>query len=112
MKWLTLDAIKKHCRIDFDCEDSLLEMYGASAEDTVLNIIGRSYTEVVELFGTDDRPVPAPLVHASILLVEHFYVQRVPATQQQLYVVPYGIDWMVKPYMRLADKTGKEVQNG
>ena len=42
MKWLTLEWIKDHSRIDFDCEDELLELYGASAEDTVLNVIARS----------------------------------------------------------------------
>ena len=108
MKWLTIDAIKKHSRIDFDCEDSLLELYGESAEETVLNVIGRSYEELVELFGTDERPVPAPLVHASLLLVELSYSQRAPITQTNLYTVPYAFDMMVKPYMRLAEKTGKE----
>lgn len=110
MKWLTIEAIKKHSRIDYDCEDSLLEMYGESAEDTVLNIINRSYTEVVELYGTDDRPIPAPLVHASLLLVELSYTQRAPVTQTNLYTVPYAFDMMVKPYMRLADR--KEANNG
>ena len=110
MKWLTIEAIKKHSRIDYDCEDSLLEMYGESAEDTVLNIINRSYTEVVELYGTDTRPVPAALVHASLLLVELSYTQRAPVTQTNLYTVPYAFDMMVKPYMRLADR--KEANNG
>ena len=110
MKWLTIEAIKKHSRIDYDCEDSLLEMYGESAEETVLNIINRSYEEVVELYGTETRPVPAPLVHASLLLVELSYTQRAPVTQTNLYTVPYAFDMMVKPYMRLADR--KEANNG
>ena len=112
MKWLTIDAIKKHSRIDYDCEDSLLEMYGESAEETVLNVIGRSYEELVEMFGMDKRPVPAPLVHASLLLVELSYTQRAPITQTNLYTVPYAFDLMVKPYMRLADKIGREANNG
>lgn len=110
MKWLTLEAIKKHSRIDYDCEDTLLEMYGESAEETVLNIINRSYEEVVETWGTDKRPAPAPLVHASLLLVELSYTQRAPISQTNLYTVPYAFDMMVKPYMRLADR--KEAQNG
>ena len=51
MKWLTLDWIKKHSRIDFNGEDDLLEMYGEAAEEAVLNIINRSYTEVIETYG-------------------------------------------------------------
>ena len=38
MKWLTLDWIKQHSRIDFDCEDDLLELYGEAAEEAVLNV--------------------------------------------------------------------------
>ena len=37
MKWLTLELIKKHSRIDSNVEDDLLTIYGESAEDTVLN---------------------------------------------------------------------------
>ena len=35
MKYLSLEYIKQHSRIDYDCEDGLLEMYGDSAEETV-----------------------------------------------------------------------------
>ena len=31
MKWLTLEYIKAHSRIDFDIDDDLLEIYGNSA---------------------------------------------------------------------------------
>jgi hypothetical protein len=79
-------------------------MYGESAEETVLNVIGRSYAEVVELYGTDDRPVPAPLVHASLMLVEQSYNQRAPISQYNLYAVRYGFELMLKPYIRLAER--------
>ena len=98
MKWLTLEWIKKHSRIDFDCEDDLLELYGESAEDTVLNVIARSYTEVIEQYGE----VPKPLFVAALMLVEVSYTQRAPITQQNMYTVPYAFDMMVKPYMKLA----------
>lgn len=38
MKWLTIEMIKTHSRIDFECEDDLLMLYADSAEQTVLNI--------------------------------------------------------------------------
>jgi uncharacterized phage protein (predicted DNA packaging) len=98
MKWLTLDWIKAHSRIDFDCEDELLTLYGESAEDTVLNVIARSYTEVIEHYGE----VPKPLHVAALMLVEVSYTQRAPMTQTNLYTVPYAFDLMVKPYMKLA----------
>ena len=98
MKWLTKEWIKKHSRIDFDCEDDLLELYGESSEDTVLNVIARRYTEVVEHYGE----VPKPLFVAALMLVEVSYTQRAPITQQNIYTVPYTFDMMVKPYMKLA----------
>lgn len=97
MKWLTLEYIKKHSRIDFDCEDDLLEMYGDSAEDTVLNVCNRTYDDLVEVYGH----IPAPLYHAALLLVDNSYQNRTPASPQQLYAVPYGFDLLVKPYMKL-----------
>ena len=99
MKWLTLDWIKKHSRIDFDCEDDLLELYGEDAEQTVLNLINRSYDELIGCYGE----IPKPLHVAALLLVETSYTQRAPVTQQNLYTVPYAFDIKVKPYMKLAN---------
>ena len=104
MKWLKIDYIKQHSRIDYDCEDGLLELYGESAEETVLNVINRTYDEVVAKFGTEDKPIPAALIHASLLLVEVSYPQRGPISQQNMYTVPYAFDMLVKPYMKLADE--------
>lgn len=103
MKWLTIDYIKQHSRIDYDCEDALLEVYGEAAEETVMNILGRDYDEIVDKFGTKEKPVPAALIHASLMLVDLSYMQRSPVSQQNMYAVPYSIDMMVKPYMKLAN---------
>mgnify|MGYP005613016187 FL=1 len=99
MKWLTLEWIKLHSRIDFDCEDDLLELYGDDAEQTVLNIINRSFDDLVEQYGE----VPKPLYVAALMLVEVSYTQRAPISQQNMYVVPYAFDMKIKPYMKLAD---------
>jgi uncharacterized phage protein (predicted DNA packaging) len=103
MKWLTIDYIKTHSRIDFDCEDSLLELYGESAEETVLDITRRTYEEIVEKWGTKDKPIPAKIIHASLLLVDLSYQYRSPVSQQNLYTVPYAFDMLIKPFMKLAD---------
>ena len=108
MKWLTIDYIKQHSRIDYDCEDDVLQLYGESAEETVLNVIARTYDEVVEKFGTKEKKVPAALIHASLMLVDLAYTQRSPISQQNMYTVPYAFDMMVKPYMKLADDKKEE----
>lgn len=109
MKWLTLEKIKAQLRIeqDFTLEDEILTMYGESAEDSVLDIIRRSYTEVIETYGN----VPTPLVHASLMLVDLSYKERGPVSSQNLYQVPYAVDFKLKPYMRLASKENKQSNN-
>ena len=106
MKWLTLDRIKAQCRIepDFTDEDTLLEEYGEEAEDTVLNTLGRSYEDVMENYGK----VPAPLRRASLMLVDAWYGTRTPIASQNMSVVPYTFDILVKPYMRLASDSNRQ----
>lgn len=97
MKWLTLSLIKAHSRIEYDCEDSLLELYANAAEETVLNIVNRSYEE---LKGEGDT-VPAPIIQASLMLVDHSYQQRSPVSSLNMSSVPYTFDTLIKPYMKL-----------
>lgn len=97
MRWVTLEYVKKHSRIDYSAEDEILDLYCQSAEETVLNIIGRTYDEVVEQYGE----MPKALVQAGLMLVDVSYMQRSPVSQTNLYAVPYTFDFLVKPYMRL-----------
>jgi uncharacterized phage protein (predicted DNA packaging) len=97
MKWLTIDWIKQHSRIDFDCENELLELYGEDAEETVLNLCNRTMEDIIEQYGQ----VPKPLYVAALMLVETSYTQRAPISMQNLYTVPYAFDMKVKPYMKL-----------
>lgn len=97
MKWLTLPLIKAHSRIEYDCEDELLELYANAAEETVLNIVNRSYEE---LKGDGDT-VPAPIIQASLMLVDHSYQQRSPVSSLNMASVPYTFDTLIKPYMKL-----------
>ena len=114
MKWLTLERIKQQCRIepDFTEEDSLLEMYGESAEEVLLNHLYRSYEDLMEVYGR----IPAPLVHASLMLVDVSYQHRSPVSPQNMSIVPYTFDILVKPYMRLtyneSDNENNETRYG
>ncbi len=99
MKWLSLDQIKAQLRIepDFTDEDELLEMYGESAEEVLLNYLNRSYEDIIEVYGH----IPAPLRHASLMIVDTSYQYRSPVSTQSMSQVPYTFDLLVKPYMRL-----------
>ena len=97
MKWLTLDYIKQHSRIDYDCEDALLELYGAAAEDTVLNYLNRTFQDMLEAYGD----VPMAIRQATLMLVDVSYQHRSPVTPTNVSLVP-TFYILVKPYMRLA----------
>ena len=109
MKYLSLEYIKQHSRIDYDCEDGLLEMYGDSAEETVAQYLNRGKTvddmvaDLKEVYGH----IPAPIYHATLMLVDVSYQYRSPVSAQNMSVVPYTFDILVKPYMRLADDDKK-----
>ena len=98
MKWLTLEWIRSHSRLLKDVDESdLLELYGEDAEETVLNLINRSYEEVMELWGK----VPKPLYVAALMLVEVDYNHRSPDSMNNMYAVKYSFDMKIKPYMKL-----------
>lgn len=97
MKWLTIDWIKQHSRIDFDCENELLELYGDDAEQTVLNICNRTLEDIIEEYGE----VPKPLWVAALMLVEVDYNHRSPESATHMYAVGYSFDMKVKKYMKL-----------
>ena len=103
MEYLTLEYIKKHSRIDFDCEDDLLELYGNSAENTMAQHLqrGKDATELVASLTEEYGKVPEPIIHATLELVDASYQHRSPADAQQMYYVLYGFDFKVKPYMKL-----------
>ena len=108
MRWLTIEKIKQQSRLDYNNEDELLEGYGESAEDTILNICNRTYEDLIEEYGK----VPAPLVQASVMLVEVSYQYRSPVSEYNLAQVPYAFDMLVKPYIRLADDNNNNNEYG
>lgn len=106
MKWTTIDYIKRHSRIDFDCEDAELELYGESAETTVLNYLNRSYQDMLEAYGD----VPAPVRQATLILVDVSYQHRSPVSPTNVSQVPYTVDIKLKPYMRLTSRATEETE--
>lgn len=111
MIWMTLAYIKQHSRLCCDGEDGVLYLYGASAEKTVMNYLDRDYDDIVGTFGTDEQPVPEPIREATLMLVDISYMQRSPVTVQNLYLVGYGFDAKLKPYMRLSGTYANDQRN-
>lgn len=105
MKFLTIDKIKQQLRLDCTCESELLDAYGNSAEATLAAYIGfmdennvPSVDKMLEAYG---GTMPAPLVQAALMLVDTSYQFRSPVSAQNMSVVPYTFDLLVKPYVKL-----------
>ena len=97
MKFLTINKIQQHLRLDCTCEAEILELYANAAEDTLLNYIGLTYAEVLTKYGS----MPTPLVQAALMLVDTSYQYRSPVSPTHLSIVPYTFDILVKPYVKL-----------
>ena len=109
MLWLTFDKIKAQLRLDdeqAEYEQDLLMAYGEAAEEAVLDLIRRSYLNVLLTFGG----VPKKLEIVSLMLVDNLYKERAPSSTVNLSTVPYSFDLMLKPLMRLTgeDEYGDE----
>ena len=103
MKFLSLEYVKQHLRLDFDCEDSLLEMYADAAEETLAAYLNRGKTvqEMVDSLTEEYGAIPASIYQAALQLVDSGYQHRSPSSPAQMYYVLYGFDRLVKPYMKL-----------
>ena len=97
MKYLTLEYIKDHSRIDYDCEDDLIEQYGEAAEETILDLVNRSYEDLLETYGK----VPARIKQATFEIADHLIRHRAPAEQVSLSSVPYNFELMLKSFIIL-----------
>lgn len=100
MKWLTLDKIKQQLRLDdaqVTDEKKTLERFGASAENSILKLLRRSYTDLLDEYGE----IPPDVEEATLMLVDLSYKQRSPVDVMNTSVVGYTFDLKVKSYMRL-----------
>ena len=97
MNFLTIDKIKQQLRLDCTCEAELLEAYGNSAEETVLDIMGCTYDEAVAKYGN----IPARAQQAALMLVDTWYQYRTPVADRKMSVVPYTFDILMKPLAKL-----------
>ena len=106
LKWLSVDAIHAHCRIDFDCEDAELEQMGITAEQAILDLTRRTYENFIDTYGR----IPDPIFNASLLLVQSLYKNRDAEEQRDSKEIAFGFSFMVKNYMVLTGGTPLEVE--
>ncbi len=96
MELLTIDEIKANSRIDGDGEDVYLRHVGAPAEKMVPTALRRKFYDLEAEYGA----VPPEVRHAVLMLADHLYTHR-GATAMQAVAIPYGVQAMVTPYIKL-----------
>ena len=80
LKWLSIDAIHAHCRIDFACEDAELEQMGIAAEQAILDLTRRTFDNFIDTYGR----IPDPIYNATLLLVQSLYKNRDAEEQRDM----------------------------
>ena len=106
LRWLNLDAIHQHCRIDFNCEDAELEQFGMAAEQAILDLTRRTYENFIDTYGR----IPDPIFNTTLLIVQSLYKNRDAEEQRDSKEIAFGFAFMVKNYMYLAGGTPLEVE--
>ena len=62
---------------------------------------GKTAKEMVADLKSVYGHVPAPIVHATLMLVDVSYQYRSPINPANISLVPYAFDLLVKPYVIL-----------
>ena len=96
MKYLTIEYIKAHSRIDYDCEDDLLNVYGMAAEEAVLNLLNCSLDDLA-----NGGNVPQGVINATIELADNLIRHRSPTEQTNITVMPHNFDLLLKSHIVL-----------
>ena len=111
---VSMDELRLQMRVEEDDEDNIILNYGIAAENQIITetrrtkeeLCARGYKE--QHGGEPTEPVdvkwfPAPLRVAILMLAANLYRNREPvAAGVTVAPIPYTIEVLVKPYVRLA----------
>lgn len=102
---LTLDELRTHLRVDYHDDDAYIAQLGETAISHIVNATHRSVEELVEL---NNGVFPNELRLAALQLVAHWY--RVPEAVSSVnqVAVPYTLDLLIKPFVRLGRREGDD----
>lgn len=100
MDTVTLDELRLQMRVETSEEDELITVYGEAAEKAVIGATCRSLDELKEMGG---GVFPTPLKVAVMMTAATFYRDREAVTNVAANPVPYSVDFLVKPYVKLVD---------
>lgn len=106
LKWLNLDAIHAHCRIDSNYEDAELEQYGKAAEQAIINVTRRTFENFIDTYGR----IPDDIFVATLELVQDQYDNRNSSDSQQRHSAIYNFEMLVKNYVSIVSGTPLQIE--
>ena len=106
LKWLTIDAIHDHCRIDSNYEDAELEQYGKAAEQAIINVTRRTFENFIDTYGR----IPDDIFVATLELVQDQYDNRNSSDSQQRHSAIYNFEMLVKNYVSIVSGTPLQIE--
>lgn len=97
MEFLTLDLIKKHLNIDIDFndDDTLLEVYGTAAETAIARHL--DVTDIHDL--CENGELAEPVKVGMLLMCGNLYANRESIAPVTMTRVPETIDMLLKTYI-------------
>lgn len=95
---IALSDIKRHCNVDHDEDDNLLEDYIAVAIASVEKSIGAKLSEYVD----EEGALPADLKHVLRIMVAKYYEYREGDTRGKSQEVPFALAHLLAPYVKLS----------
>lgn len=101
-QFVDLGMFKKHVRVDdYDGDDDYLEHCIEVGEQHALDLIESTVPELLARFGS----VPAPVVHAAMILGGQFFSHPEATESGNQMPVPYGVASLLKHYDAVGDRS-------
>lgn len=94
--YVTVEQLKKQCYVDSSADDEYMTGLIGVAEGAVANDIQQPLSGLEDT----DHKIPAPLMHAILLIAANLYANREPVAFANPQVVPYTLRYLIQPYIK------------
>ena len=100
MALVTLEDVKRQCRLDLhtDDDDLLLDVYIKAAVRHIEHRIGAALVEPDDMAPAGSQPYHEDIKLAALLLIAHWYENRESVSIEALKPLPMGVDLLLSPY--------------
>lgn len=100
--FLSLSQIKKHLNIDASFTDD--DNYLLSLADVAAQMVEAHIDKPLNELTDGEGNLPAPLVHAMLLLVGNFYANRESVTFASAQPLPHAFDLIINLYQNYSHR--------